>query len=35
MAISEKMMSQKYSDLINHYIYGIVGDGDLQEGISS
>ena len=28
-------MAQKYSDLINHYIYGIVGDGDLQEGISS
>ena len=35
MAISEKMMSQKYSKLINHFIYGIVGDGDLQEGISS
>ena len=35
MAISEKMMAQKYSKLINHFIYGIVGDGDLQEGISS
>ena len=35
MAISEKMMAQKYSKLINHFIYGIVGHGDLQEGISS
>ena len=35
MAISEKMMAQKYSKLINHFIFGIVGDGDLQEGISS
>ncbi|MBL40084.1 MAG: transketolase [Chloroflexi bacterium] len=35
MAISEKMMSEKYDNLIDHHIYGIVGDGDLQEGISS
>lgn len=35
MAISEKMMSSKYKNIIDHYIYGIVGDGDLQEGISS
>tara|TARA_B100000700_G_scaffold330071_1_gene454473 strand:- start:1419 stop:3407 length:1989 start_codon:yes stop_codon:yes gene_type:complete len=35
MAISEKMLSSKYKKIIDHYIYGIVGDGDLQEGIAS
>ena len=35
MAISEKMLSSKYDNIINHNIYGIVGDGDLQEGIAS
>jgi len=35
MAISEKMMSSKYKNIIDHFIFGIVGDGDLQEGISS
>ena len=38
MAISEKILSSKFnidSEIINHYIYSIVGDGDLQEGISS
>tara|TARA_B100001250_G_scaffold414627_1_gene454897 strand:- start:16161 stop:18149 length:1989 start_codon:yes stop_codon:yes gene_type:complete len=35
MAISEKMMSSKYKNIIDHFIFGIVGDGDLQEGISA
>ncbi len=35
MAISEKMLSSKYKEIIDHYIFGIVGDGDLQEGIAS
>jgi len=35
MAISEKMLCSKYKKIIDHYIYGIVGDGDLQEGIAS
>ena len=36
MAISEKkMLSSKYDNIINHNISGIVGDGDLQEGIAS
>ena len=33
-----KFLSSKFnldSQIINHYIYAIVGDGDLQEGISS
>jgi len=35
MAISEKMLSSKFNKIIDHNIYGIVGDGDLQEGIAS
>jgi len=34
MALSEKMLSDKHN-IVNHFIYGIVGDGDLQEGIAS
>ncbi|MDY6834400.1 MAG: transketolase [Chloroflexota bacterium] len=39
MAIVENWMAQHYNrpgfDVINHYTYAIVSDGDLQEGISS
>lgn len=34
MAISEKYLSKKYGNLINHYTYCVVGDGCIQEGIS-
>lgn len=37
MAIAEKYLSQQYLDLkglIDHYTYIVLGDGDLQEGIS-
>ncbi len=36
MAIASKMMSARFGDELfgNHYIYGIVSDGDLMEGIS-
>jgi len=39
MAIAERWLAEHYNqpgyDIINHYIYAIVSDGDLQEGISS
>lgn len=35
-AIAEAFLSQRYSsDIINHYTYAIVSDGDLMEGIAS
>jgi transketolase len=37
MAFAEKYLSEKYSQLpglIDHYTYIVVGDGDIQEGIS-
>ena len=34
MALSEKLLSNKHN-IVDHFIYGIVGDGDLQEGIAS
>ncbi len=39
MAIAEKWLSQRYNrpgyEIINHYTYAIVSDGDLEEGITS
>jgi transketolase len=38
MAIAEKHLSAKYNkpgyDIVDHYTYGICGDGDLMEGVS-
>jgi len=39
MAIAEAYLSERYNrpgcELINHYTYGIVSDGDLMEGVAS
>lgn len=35
IAISEKYLSKKYKKTIDHYTYGICGDGDLMEGVSN
>ena len=39
MAIAEAMLAERYNtpdfELINHYVYGIVTDGDLMEGVSA
>ena len=38
MAIASKMSAEKYNTtetIVDHYIYGIVSDGDLMEGVSS
>lgn len=39
MAIAAKMMAERFNTdqfkLIDHYIYGIVSDGDLMEGVAS
>ena len=39
MAIAERWLAEHYNRLghqiIDHYVYGIVSDGDLQEGVSS
>ena len=39
MAIAERWLAQNYNqpghEIINHYTYAIVSDGDLEEGISS
>lgn len=34
MALGERLMNARYSDLIDHYTYALVGDGCLMEGIS-
>ena len=36
MALAERYLSEKFGeDVINHYVYGIVSDGDLMEGVST
>ncbi|MBI4284343.1 MAG: transketolase, partial [Chloroflexi bacterium] len=39
MAIAERWLAQNYNrpgfEIINHYTYGIVSDGDLQEGVAA
>ncbi len=39
MAITEKWLAEHYNrpgyEIVDHYIYAIVSDGDLQEGVSS
>jgi transketolase len=39
MAIAEKYMAAQYNrpnfDVVNYFVYGIAGDGDLMEGVSS
>jgi transketolase len=39
MAIAERFLSARYNrpgfDIVNHYTYGIVSDGDLMEGVAS
>ena len=34
MALAEKLMCKKYPSLINHFIYALCGDGDMQEGVT-
>ncbi|MBI2965677.1 MAG: transketolase, partial [Chloroflexi bacterium] len=39
MALAERMLAARYNrpglEIVDHYTYGIVSDGDLQEGIAS
>ncbi len=39
LAIAEAFLAARYNrpgfDIVNHYTYGILGDGDLMEGVSS
>jgi len=39
MAIAERMLAEKFNrrdhEIINHYTYALVSDGDLQEGVSA
>jgi len=34
MALGERLLNQRFGDLINHYTYVLAGDGCLMEGIS-
>ena len=39
MALAERMMAERFNkgggDIFNHYIYALVSDGDMMEGIAS
>ncbi len=35
MALSAHMMHARFPDLIDHFVYGIVSDGDLMEGVAA
>lgn len=35
MAIAEKLLSEEFGDVIDHYIYSIAGDGCMMEGVTS
>ncbi len=39
MALTERILAERFNaggeEIVNHYTYGLVGDGDLMEGISS
>ncbi len=34
MALAEKILAERFGEVVNHYTYVIAGDGDLMEGIS-
>ncbi|MBN2400862.1 MAG: transketolase [Spirochaetes bacterium] len=35
MSVASKLLADEFSGIIDHYIYAIVSDGDLMEGVSS
>ena len=35
MALAENLLEKEFGNIIDHYIYAIVGDGDMMEGVSS
>jgi transketolase len=35
MALAERMLNARFGDVLDHFTYGIVSDGDLQEGVAS
>jgi len=34
MAMAESILAGKYQEIVDHYTYSMLGDGDLQEGVS-
>ncbi len=39
MAVAERLLAQRYNrpghEVVNHYVYGVVSDGDLMEGVAA
>lgn len=35
MAIANKLLQEDFGDLVKHYIYAIISDGDIMEGLSA
>ncbi len=35
MALAEKMMQARFPDLLDHHVYGILGDGCVMEGVTT